>query len=303
MAEKTGGEHLHNPTNSASEKIILPDDTKNINANQEIEDMEVHHHAHDAAAPHHKKNWKSYFWEFLMLFLAVFCGFLAEYQLEHKIEKDRAKELAKDFYLELRNDSVSVAEKYQNRINLENSLEYLASYFKDSSLTNLPNRFVVNFHKGLFFRAPSLFEPRTAVLEQLKNSGSLRYFKNEELKNLIGDISVSIHNVNDRQSFENNYRQTYITPLLIKHYDSDFELATRKIGDKNLNDFLSTYERSDTIIPFRLNALEAFNTKETNNLINLFAINSRGTRSIQFQEYIEVNAKLLKLLRKEYHIK
>ncbi|MEJ7674922.1 MAG: hypothetical protein WKF59_20040 [Chitinophagaceae bacterium] len=36
-----------------------------------------------------KKTWKSYFWEFLMLFLAVFCGFLAEYQLEHKIEKDR----------------------------------------------------------------------------------------------------------------------------------------------------------------------------------------------------------------------
>jgi hypothetical protein len=25
------------------------------------EDMEVHHHAHDPAAPHHKKNWKSYF--------------------------------------------------------------------------------------------------------------------------------------------------------------------------------------------------------------------------------------------------
>lgn len=44
--------------------------------------MEVHHHPHDPAAPHHKKNWKSYFWEFLMLFLAVFCGFLAENQRE-----------------------------------------------------------------------------------------------------------------------------------------------------------------------------------------------------------------------------
>ena len=54
------------------------------------QDMEVHHHAHH---DHGKRNWKSYFWEFLMLFLAVFCGFLAEYQLEHKIERDRAKEL------------------------------------------------------------------------------------------------------------------------------------------------------------------------------------------------------------------
>ncbi|MCF8429930.1 MAG: hypothetical protein K9G64_07335, partial [Bacteroidia bacterium] len=51
--------------------------------------MEVHHHTHDQASPHHKKNWKNYFWEFLMLFMAVFCGFLAEYQLEHKIEKER----------------------------------------------------------------------------------------------------------------------------------------------------------------------------------------------------------------------
>ena len=31
-----------------------------------LEEMEVHHHAHDPAAPHHQKNWKNYFWEFLM---------------------------------------------------------------------------------------------------------------------------------------------------------------------------------------------------------------------------------------------
>jgi hypothetical protein len=31
--------------------------------------MEVHAHSHS----HGKKNWKAYFWEFLMLFLAVFC--------------------------------------------------------------------------------------------------------------------------------------------------------------------------------------------------------------------------------------
>lgn len=39
-----------------------------------------------------KKNWKSYFKEFFMLFLAVFCGFLAENYRENlttrKIEKE-----------------------------------------------------------------------------------------------------------------------------------------------------------------------------------------------------------------------
>ena len=81
MAENTEEEHLDNPPTTQSEnpsdEIIPNKDTETINPNQETEVMEVHHHAHHEG----KKNWKSYFWEFLMLFLAVFCGFLAEYQL------------------------------------------------------------------------------------------------------------------------------------------------------------------------------------------------------------------------------
>ena len=73
---------------SSPESIIEAEQPQTINYKPETEDMEVHHHTH---ATHGKKNWKSYFWEFLMLFLAVFCGFLAEYQLEHVIEHQREK--------------------------------------------------------------------------------------------------------------------------------------------------------------------------------------------------------------------
>ena len=72
-------------------------------------DMEVHHHAHDPAAPHHKKNWKSYFWEFLILFLAVFCGFFAEYKLEHTIEHQRDKRYMKSMVEDLKKDSAFLA--------------------------------------------------------------------------------------------------------------------------------------------------------------------------------------------------
>ena len=238
-----------------------------------------------------------------MLFLAVFCGFLAEYQLEHKIERDRAKQLAKSFYDELKNDSASVAEKFQNRIKMENSVQYLMNYFKDSSITNLSKIFVVNFHHGIFFNIPTVFEPRMAVLEQLKNSGSLRYFKSNELQKLVGDISVAIQNINDRKAIESSYRQTYLTPFLIKHYNSDFEIATRKLGAKNLLEFIANYENSNTEIPFKLRKSETFDAGETNNMLSLFGITYRGTRTIQFQKYMELNAELLKLLRKEYHLK
>ncbi|MDZ4794870.1 MAG: hypothetical protein SGI83_11375 [Bacteroidota bacterium] len=236
--------------------------------------MEIHAHSHTA-----RKKWTHYFWEFLMLFLAVFCGFLAEYQLEHKIERDRAKELAKSFYEELKNDLVNVALRYQNRVKLENAQSHLRNYFKDSSMTNVSKTFAINFHNGILFRSPTLFEARTVVLEQLQNSGSLRYFKSKELQKLIGDISVAIYNIKDRQALESSYRESYIVPLLIKRYDSEFE-SKLQFGGKNMFENLVEYEKKDTIIAFKLKKPEVFDTEEAGNILSIFTFNCRGTRTI-----------------------
>ncbi len=261
--------------------------------------MEVHAHTHTA-----RKKWTHYFWEFLMLFLAVFCGFLAEYQLEHKIERDRAKELAKSFYEELKNDSVNITVKYQNRIRQENSQLYLRTYFRDSSMTNLSKTFVIHFNYAIMFRTPSLFEARTVVLEQLKNSGSLRYFKSNKLQELIGDLSVAINNINDRQALETSVRAEYINPLIVKHFDYDFQVIFDQLEGKNTFEKMLAYEQSDTVIPFKLTKLEIFDRIGASNVMGFYSLNGlRGTRTIHFQKYIEVNAELLKLIRKEYHIK
>lgn len=73
---------------------------------QATENMEVHHYSSRTSG--RKKNWKSYFWEFLMLFLAVFCGFLAEYYLEHRIEKERGKQFIESFYEDLKKDTARI---------------------------------------------------------------------------------------------------------------------------------------------------------------------------------------------------
>lgn len=303
MEDNTDEEHIDNPTNpqsgDPSDENIPAKDTETIAAIQETENMEVHHHAHRS---HGKKTWKHYFWEFLMLFFAVFCGSLAEYQLEHKVENDRGQELAKFFYEELKNDSVSVAEKYYKRIEQENALQYLMDDFTNNNIADPEKKFAINFHKGFLLRRRTLFDARTSVLSQLKNSGSLRYFKNNDLQKLIGDISVTIQDLKDRQAFKTTFRENYITPFLIKHYDTRFELAIRKFGGSDLAENLLRYERSDTIIPFSLHKLETFDAGEATNILGLFSINSRGSRTIQFEKYIEQNTELLKLLRNEYHL-
>ncbi|CAN5367419.1 hypothetical protein BH11BAC2_BH11BAC2_02320 [soil metagenome] len=261
--------------------------------------MEVHHHAHHEG----KKSWKSYFWEFLMLFLAVFCGFLAEYQLEHRIEKERASELAHSFYLELKTDSITASLKVRNRIKQEAALEYLINYFRDSSLTNTSKTFALNFQFGLTFRSPTLFEPRTIILDQLRNSGSLRYFKNEDFQRLTGDLTVAIRNVYDRQELESQNRLQYINPLIILHNDYEFSNRVRKEA-KNIFDGFTEYEKNNKIIPFHLNSVEKIDRQNIINILSFYnysVVNS--TREVHIQKYIEINAELMSVLRNEYHLK
>lgn len=299
------GEPLE-PVNAVAETLMNDttpaiEDQTNI-PNLETNPMEVHHHAHDPAAPHHKKNWKSYFWEFLMLFLAVFCGFMAEYQLEHKIEKDRAKELAKSFYQELKNDSITAALKVNNRIKQEAALGYMIAYFKDSTLTEVPKAFALNFEYGISFLSPSQFEPRTVMLDQLRNSGSLRYFKNDEFQTLTGDLTVAIKNIYHRQGLENENRFQYINPIVIKHYDYDYNEALRKDG-RTIFEVTEEYEKSDTIIPFHIKNIDKVDRESIVSILSFYKANVvSSTRQIHIQKYIDINAKLLQILRKEYHL-
>ena len=261
--------------------------------------MEVHHHAHTP-----RKKWTHYFWEFLMLFLAVFCGFLAEYQLEHKIEKDRAKELARSLYDELLQDSLNMSVRVSHRLRQESSIKWLMSYFKDSSLTDVSKTFSVHFLYGVYFRTPSLFEARTVLLEQLKNSGSLRYFKSMKLQKLIGELSVAINLINDRQLLETQARAEYINPFIVGHYDYDFNEKITQNGTFPFAVAINKYEKSNEVIPFRFKNLDKLNKEHTINILGWFGFGAlRATRQQHFQRYIDLNSELLKELRKEYHLK
>ena len=146
------------------------------------EDMEVHHHSHNN---HGKKNWKSYFWEFLMLFLAVFCGFLAEYQLEHKIEKERARKYMYDMVENLKYDTI----RYNRNLVNNETIGMQLDSFRAAISVAIKGQINGNRLYELWLKCSSFNSVvfnRTAIT-QLKNSGSFRLIKNDILSSSISD--------------------------------------------------------------------------------------------------------------------
>lgn len=262
--------------------------------------MEVHAHPH----AHGKKNWKQYFWEFLMLFLAVFCGFLAEYKLEHTIEHQREKEYARSLYDELYADSIVFANKIKGRLGKEKDCDYLVRYIRDSSLTNLPRDFYPAYTVVMYLITSYTFEPKDGVLNQLKGSGSLRYFKSAYLQKLFGELSVYINNVRDRNDQEYQFFASPIKLFDLKHYDFNWMNELRTMDETGYNmDLIARYRAGDTIIKADILNLSSFDRGEVINMIQFYKQMLVSTRTLSMKDYMTANQKLLKELRKEYHLK
>jgi len=257
--------------------------------------MEVHHHSHSS-----RIKWTHYFWEFLMLFLAVFAGFLAENQREHYVEDQRAKTLAKNLYKEIYADSIVVQQKIAIRNKKEEACTYFINYVKDSSLTELSPRFYPAFTWAFLQTAQLLFEPNDGILNQLRNSGELRYFKSSELQADIGRLSVSIANVRDRNEKEYSFLAMAIRPFSLRHYDFNWYQAFTEQGKLTLVEALS----QNTQVPFNGKIInpDKFNRQEAENIASYYLLMLRGTRQTQYVPYSINNHQLLQTLRKEFHL-
>lgn len=261
--------------------------------------MEVHKHPHHVM---HKKQWPEYLLEFSLLFLAVFLGFIAENIREHRVEEERAAQLARNFYDELKGDSVNFHKVLENRWRKNSALAHLKKYFRDSSLTNCSKTFALNFSYGFATYSPAVFEPTDAILQQLKNSGSLRYFRSDTLQNLTGQLSVNIADLRSRNQIELDFVQRELLPFFIQHNDQQW---FDKLGvDSNvfLADILHSYEVSSSEVPFQFKKAADMDRSAASNMVGLYQIIFRGSMLRQYQDYKNLNQRLLETLRKEYHL-
>ncbi len=186
---------MDNPANvrpeNPSEESPVIENIEPPAQNQDTENMEVHHHSHHGE----KKNWKAYFWEFLMLFFAVFCGFLAEWKLEHVIEHSREKEFMESMLIDLKADSSTLA-------NMRSSFGIVGAHIDSliPLLTNpgeLDKRATEIYQHQVYLNRFTKWIYADRTIDQLKNSGNFRLIRNKAVSNGISTYDGFIRNFID----------------------------------------------------------------------------------------------------------
>ncbi len=239
--------------------------------------------------------------EGLMIFLAVSMGFIAENIREKFIENERAHELAESLYQEVYDDSIQLQKIMDLRDRKEKALVYLNGYIKDSSLANTSHTFYRNFTWAFVIHPAISFEPADGMLNQLRNSGSLRYFKSNELQKRCGELSVAISKIRTRWEYENQYFQQYMRPVALTFYNFNWYDEITKQGTLSALEAISTQPDPDEL-PL-MNHTSSFDKSGTMNLINYYLIILRATKRGHFNGYLKTNHALLETLRKEYNLK
>ncbi len=257
--------------------------------------MEVHAHAHTE-----RKKWSHYLWEFIMLFLAVFCGFLAENLREHKVEQERAEQLAKNLYADVLSDSANIQQFTDTRLTKERKCEYFIRYVRDSSLTEVSSAFYPAFGWATIMTRQVIFEPNDGIISQLRNSGELRYFKNQDLQAIISRLSVDIANIRARNDKEYSFIELNLRPFTLRHFDFGWYEKITHNGTLTFQQGLNEVESKP--IPATIKNLEKFDRLEAENLVSYYLLMLRGTRQTQYIAYVQDNHKLLELLRETFKI-
>jgi hypothetical protein len=272
----------------SSKENILPNTESTITNKELNTDMEVHHHTH---ASHGKKNWKSYFWEFLMLFLAVFCGFLAEYQLEHKIERDREKE----YILSMIEDGKTDTANIHTAIAYNKTRIYRLDSLSKKCFNYTPAGKEDAEIYRLFFpclRHPDFVSPTERTMTQLKNAGGMRLLRKKIAADSIlqyDDFAKKI--INQQAWYETMLRELVDAgmPLFNFKYQTAIDLAT-------LKPMLPSYDAAKLVFTGKASLIELGNRALMYRNVVIFYI-----RLLQEGEQHAVN--LIETLEKEYHLK
>jgi hypothetical protein len=255
--------------------------------------MEVHAHTHTP-----RKKWTHYFWEFLMLFLAVFCGFMAENMREHKIEQHRAKEFAKSLVQDLQNDTAAITTEKKSAMIYISVVDSLLKLSKSALEGRQASEFSF-YTRFTYWTVPVSWNRNT--FEQIKNSGSLRYFKNGQLLKKLLEYDGYVNDIKSEAN-ANATRGNLLLPLINSIIEPAFHHELSKHFLASLDTM--TNKTRETIFSYKTGSLENKREK-VKELLNMVVVQQRN---FQFQintRWRDANAlatELINDLKKEYQL-
>ena len=258
--------------------------------------MEVHHHSHKP------KNWKEYFTEFLMLFLAVSLGFLAENIREVYIEKERSHELAESLLSDIENDEVRMTTFLRDRTEIMEDIKLIIlDVEKKGLITNDPEQYRL-FSRSSFYW--SYFEPKTANLEQIINSGSLRYFKRKEVVEAVSVYKTAITNLLARQEREKVFFYSTLQPFILNSINLEPMDTTSVTGNMPVREYfqkLATQEIKLKKNEFLFIEKDKETIRKITNMYRFYSVVLNTTYRNYYTVYMQRSKELAKILKEEMH--
>jgi len=256
--------------------------------------MEVHHHSHSA-----RKKWTHYFWEFIMLFLAVFCGFMAENIREHNIEQHRAKEFTKSLVHDLQKDTAAINTEKKSAMLYIEVVDSLLKLSK-TPLEGLHASEFSFYTRFTYWTVPVSWNRNT--FEQIKNSGSLRYFKNGQLLKKLLEYDALVNDIKS-ESNANTTRGNMLLPLINSIIEPSFHHELSKHFLISL-DTMSN-ETREILFSYETGSLE--NKREKiKELLNMVVVQQRNFQfqiNTRWQQAQVLATELISDLKNEYHLK
>jgi hypothetical protein len=256
--------------------------------------MEVHAHTHTP-----RKKWNHYFWEFLMLFLAVFCGFMAENIREHKIEQHRAEEFARSLVQDLQKDTAAITTERKSALIYISVVDSLLQLSKSPLEGRQASKFSF-YTRFTYWTVPVSWNRNT--FEQIKNSGSLRYFRNGQLLKKMLAYDGLVNDVNS-ESNANSIRGNMLLPLI----NSIIEPALHHELSKHFLVTLDTMTNKTREIFFSYNIGSLENKREKiKELLNMIVVQQRNFQfqiNTRWQNAQSLATELISDLKKEYELK
>jgi len=249
--------------------------------------MELHKHPQHLT---HKKKWGEYLLEFLMLFLAVTLGFLAENIRETYKDHEKARIYAAQMISNLCDDTLNL----KPYISLINSAAGKADTLLELVTTSDPRKVSGKLYwYGMIGGRDFTFVSSDATLQQMKSSGTLRYF----------NIRIS----HDVAQYDQLYRRLRID----QDRDQGLFIEVRKIRAQifnvSYNDFINThYTRQKMMDSFvRTNPpLLTYDKSILNQYVELVRSRIVFLKTPKIADtLLERAAVLIRNLKEEYNIK